>query len=453
MTEGRSHGGAAYVVAVSMGYGHERAAYALRSIAIRKKIILANDYPGIPKSDRWLWDTGRTWYERISRFKRVPVVGPMAFGLMDRIQAIDPFYPRRDLSEPTTQVHQTYFGIRQKNWCRHLIEELAKDPKPLICTFMTPAFAAEEFGYPEDIYITICDADMARAWVPLEPRKSRIKYFAPTGRVVERLRLYGVREENIIFTGFPLPMENVGGPEATTARTDLARRMCNLDPHGVFAAHARVMLEAAFGRAYCASIQKKRPSSLHLTFAVGGAGAQRELGIQAARSLAPDILDDHRLMLTLVAGTRPEVAQYFIDEINKTPLSRALKDGRVNVFLGKDREDYFTGFNKIMRQTDVLWTKPSELSFYTGLGLPIIMAPTVGSQEDFNRQWLYQVGGGTDALDPQYTREWFWDWVKGGALARMAWNGYTNAPTHGAYRIEDTVHGHPASVHPLPLVV
>jgi hypothetical protein len=106
-----------------------------------------------------------------------------------------------------------------------------------------------------------------------------------------------------------------------------------------------------------------------------------------------------------------------------------------------------------MRTTDILWTKPSELSFYTGLGLPIIMAPTVGSQEDFNRNWLYQVGGGTDALDPTYAGEWLWDWISSGALARMAWNGYTNAPTHGAYRIDDIVRGKPWSIHPLPLVV
>jgi hypothetical protein len=106
-----------------------------------------------------------------------------------------------------------------------------------------------------------------------------------------------------------------------------------------------------------------------------------------------------------------------------------------------------------MRKTDILWTKPSELSFYTGLGLPIIMAPTVGSQEDFNRNWLRQVGGGTDALDPQYAGEWLWDWIEGGALARMAWNGYTNAPTHGAYRIEDIVHGLDWNMHELPLVV
>ncbi len=448
----RVEDGAAYVVAVSMGYGHERAASALRSIAVGKKIILANDYEGIPNSDKRLWETGQTWYERISRFKRVPILGEAAFGVMDKMQEIEPFYPRRDLSAPTLQVKQTYALIHKAKNCKHLIDKLAAKPKPLICTFMTPAFAAEEFGYPEDIYIVVCDADVSRAWVPLDPRRSRIKYLAPTGRVVERLQLYGVPLKNILFTGFPLSTDNVGDRDGKFVLADLSRRMCNLDPKGVFATHSQVMLEATFGRTFCAAVRDKRPSPISLTFAVGGAGAQREMGIMAAKSLARDILD-RKLTLNLVAGTRPEVGQYFIDELKATNLKRALADGGIHILSTPDRADYFSSFNKLMRKTDILWTKPSELSFYTGLGLPIIMAPTVGSQEDFNRNWLRQVGGGTDALDPQYAGEWLWDWIEGGALARMAWNGYANAPTHGAYRIEDIVHGREWNMHELPLVV
>jgi len=448
----RTDEGAAYVVAVSMGYGHERAASALRSIAVGKKVILANTYAGIPDRDKKIWSTGQTWYERISRFKRVPILGQAAFGAMDHLQEIQPFYPRRDLSAPTLQVKQTYALIRKAKNCKHLIDKLAENPKPLICTFMTPAFAAEEFGYPEDIYIVICDADVSRAWVPLDPRKSRIKYFAPTGRVVERLRLYGVRRENILFTGFPLPMENVGGPEAATVLSDLSRRMCNLDPHGVFAQHAEALLHAKFGQDFCDYVSRKRPTAVSLTFAVGGAGAQREMGVMAAKSLTRDILDN-KLVLNLVAGTRPEVGEYFMNELKDTPLKRALGDGRLNILSTPDRAEYFSSFNKLMRKTDILWTKPSELSFYTGLGLPVLMAPTVGSQEDFNRNWISQVGGGTDALDPAQAGEWLWDWIEGGALARMAWNGYTNAPTHGAYRIEDVTRGREWSMHELPLVV
>lgn len=444
--------GAAHVVAVSMGYGHERAASSLLPFAVDKRVTIANDYPGIPDTDKNLWALSRRWYERISRFKKVPILGTAAFGILDWTQKIEPFYPRRDLSEPTLQLRNVYALMRHRNWNQHLVEMLGKHPKPFLSTFSIPAFAAEEFNYPEDIYVVCCDADVARAWAPLNPYKSRIKYLAPTGRVAERLQLYGVRSENIILTGFPLPMEAVGGPEAKQAVSDLSRRMCRLDPKAVFLTQAAAMLEAQMGPMFCENVKKKTSEAVSVTFAIGGAGAQREIGTIAAKSLAQSILAG-KLQLNLVAGIRPEVGEYFRAELKKAGLEEAMHDGRVKIIENKDRHQYFSTFNKLMMETDILWTKPSELSFYVGLGIPLLMSPTVGSQEDFNRNWLFQVGAGVDALDPRYADEWLWDWIAGGAFARMAWNGYINAPTHGAYRIEDVVRGRPFTMHPLPLVV
>jgi hypothetical protein len=444
--------GAAHVVAVSMGYGHERAASALRSFAEGRKVVVANDYSGIPAGDKRLWDVSRRWYERISRFKKFPILGEMAFGILDWTQRIDPFYPRRDLSAPTLQLKEVYSLIRRNNWCKHLIDTLAKNPKPLVSTFMTPAFAAEENNYPGDIYLVCCDADVARAWAPLNPQKSRIQYLAPTGRVAERLKLYGVRDSQIHLTGFPLAMEAVGGPEATQALGDLSRRLCRLDPDAVFLSQASAMLEAQMGKTFCDAALKKNFEAVSVTFAIGGAGAQREIGIMAAASLKESILSG-KLRLNLVAGIRPEVGRYFRDELGKVGLEEAARDGRIRIVENPDRGTYFSSFNKLMMETDILWTKPSELSFYAGLGIPLLMSPTVGSQEDFNRQWLFQVGAGVDALDPRYAKEWLWDWIRGGAFARMAWNGYMNAPTHGAYRIEDIVRGRPFTMHALPIVV
>jgi hypothetical protein len=119
----------------------------------------------------------------------------------------------------------------------------------------------------------------------------------------------------------------------------------------------------------------------------------------------------------------------------------------------KDRDGYFCGFNEVLTTTDILWTKPSELSFYCGLGIAIVMAPPIGSQEEFNRVWLDYVGGGVSQNDPRYTDEWLFDWIESGGMARMAWNGYIEAPTHGTYRIEDIVLGRKSEIHPLPLIV
>lgn len=448
--EGR--GGAAHVVAVSMGYGHERAANGMQSFATGRRVILANDYEGMPNRDRKLWETSRKWYERISRFKKVPLVGEFAFSVMDYIQQIPPFYPRRDLSEPTFQLKETYALLHKTHWCKHLIDKLGEDPKPLVTTFMTVAFAAEEFNYPGDIYLVLCDADVARTWAPLKPARTRIIFLAPTGRVAERLKCYGVPEKNIRLTGFPLPMDAVGGIDASQAKHDLARRICHLDPNGVFLSHDSHVLEAQMGNTFCESVKKKNGKAVSVTFAVGGAGAQREMAVVAMRSLAKPI-SEGKLTLNLVAGIRPEIGAYFRAQAKTASLNQALKDGYLNIIENPDRHSYFTAFNKLMMETDILWTKPSELSFYAGLGIPVLMAPTVGSQEDFNRQWLFQVGAGVDALDPRYANEWLFDWIRAGAFARMAVNGFVNAPTHGAYRIEDIVRGRPFTMHELPIVV
>ncbi len=435
-----------------MGYGHERPAHVLSPFSHSGEVVIANDYHGIPISDKRIWEGSRTWYERISRFKRIPVIGQLAFYAMDEFQRIPEFYPRRDLSAPSLQTRQFYTLIKKGKWMKHLIDDLAKNPLPFMTTFMATAFAAEEFGYPGEIYTLVTDADMSRAWAPLHPKSSRIRYFAPTGRVAERLQLYGVLEKNIELTGFPLPTEAIGGIESNIVLKDLQRRICRLDPKGIFVAHTGQALTAHLGAQYCEAIKPRAEEAIELVYAVGGAGAQREIGVAIAKSLRNDIKRG-RIILHLVAGTRKEVHDYFKEALLEMGLREALKLKQVQILFHENRKSYFDDFTALMRKADILWTKPSELSFYTGLGIPIIMAPTVGSQEDFNRRWITQVGGGVNQLDPRYTNEWLFDWVESGALARMAWNGFIEAPTHGAYRIADILHGRPNTVHDLPLVV
>src|SRR5689334_3071945 len=139
----------AWVVTVDMGYGHERASHALTDLAYGD-VIVANNYAGIPESDKKLWKQSRMLYEAFSRFKSVPIVGPIAWDIFDSFQEIQPFYPRRDLSKPSLQVLQLYYLIEKKGLGRDLIETLRNKRKlPLVCTFFLPAFAADYSDYPE----------------------------------------------------------------------------------------------------------------------------------------------------------------------------------------------------------------------------------------------------------------------------------------------------------------
>ncbi len=431
----------AYIVTVDMGYGHQRAVHPLFHIAATPPdwdggngtIITANTYPGIPKSDRRRWEGGRSFYEKISRMKHLPVVGDWIFAFMDYLQRIEPFYPYRDLSDPTIQVKQIY-GMIKNGWGKHLIDTLNKEPLPIITSFFTTAFFAEEHGYKGPIYCICTDTDISRAWVPLEPKKTKIQYFAPNKRVKERLQLYGVKPDNIYVTGFPMPQENIGGKNLEILKDSIGRRICNLDPEFRYRNKYKHTLEYYLGKEHC---HKSISRPLTITFAVGGAGAQREIGATIIESLHSQI-EKGEVRINLVAGVRNDVYRYYDSVIKNLG---ALKDklGVINVIYDEDKLRYFSKFNKALLTTDVLWTKPSELSFFAGLGIPIIMAPPIGSQEDYNRAWLHAIGAGFEQEDPQYTNEWLYDWLSSGWLAQAAMEGFLDAPHSGAYHMEQIV--------------
>jgi len=89
-----------------------------------------------------------------------------------------------------------------------------------------------------------------------------------------------------------------------------------------------------------------------------------------------------------------------------------------------------------LRKTDILWTKPSELSFYSALGIPIIAAPPLGSQERANLRWLLKSGYGTFQENPKYTREWLFDWLEKGYLAEAAFEAFLEGEREGTFEIE-----------------
>lgn len=421
----------AWVVAVSMGYGHQRTAFPLRDLAPEGRVTFANDYEGIPKGDKRIWQGSRSFYEFISKFQRVPLIGNFFFYVFDQFQKILSFYPKRDLSAPTLSL-KNIFRLIKRGWGKHLIETLSKNPLPFLTTFFTPAFMAELFNYPGEIYCIICDADISRAWVPLNPGASRIKYFAPTGRVTERLMLYGVREENIFLTGYPLPKENLGSLALETLRTDLGQRLMKLDPQGQYCKTHFALIRTYLGDSLK---QPDRPPTI--MFSIGGAGAQKEIALKAIKSLAQKIKSSE-IKFIVSAGMKSEVRDYFLKALHKLNIENGPANG-VEILYEPNVPDYFKKFNETLRVTDILWTKPSELSFYSALGIPIIIAPPLGSQETFNRDWLLAKGSGVPQNDPNYTSEWLFDFLNEGRFAEAAMEGFLQTEKLGTYKIEEIV--------------
>lgn len=424
----------AYIVSVDMGYGHQRAAYPLKGLAYKGEIITANTYSGVPAADRKIWRQSRKFYEFMSRFKKVPIIGKTAWNIYDQLQEIPAFYPRRDLSKRSLQVKQIYAMIEKKNWGKDLINKLSKKPLPFITTFFIPAFMAEVFNYPGEIYCLATDTDINRAWAPKNPASSKIKYFAPNYRVVERLKLYGVPAENIFLTGFPLPLENIGNAKLDILKKDMVKRLANLDPQRKYFERYSDVVEKYLG---VKKLPKKSGHILTLMFAVGGAGAQRAIGAQIVKSLKNKILTK-KIRIVLVAGIHNDVSKYFRQAAIDAGLKEEINKG-VKIIFANKKDDYFRKFNEILHTVDILWTKPSELSFYCALGLPIVIAPPIGSQEHFNRKWLRTIGAAASQFSPKHCNEWLFDWVDSGWFAEAAMQGFVEAPKFGTYNIEQVI--------------
>lgn len=438
----------AHVITVDMGYGHQRASYPLKDIAYNKKLINANTYKGIPHEDRELWKNSRKAYEFISRFKKVPIVGSTAFDIYDKFQAIPSFYPKRDLSESNIQLRTMFSLIKRKNWGKHLIDKLAENPLPIVTTFFIPAFMAEIFKYPGEIYCLGTDTDLSRSWVPVNPNLSKIKYFSPNYRVAERLKMYGINPDNIFITGFPLPDEIIGGKKETILKRSLGRRLYNLDPKNLYIKRYKETIESHLGKV---NFPNKQTHPLTIMFAVGGAGAQRELGIEIVKSLQTKIANKE-VRIILVAGTHSNVNSYFKKETMNLGLRNRL-GSYVKIIFERKKYDYFSKFSQALKETDILWTKPSELSFYTALGLPLIMAPSIGSQEKFNRRWLKAIGSGIDQEDPRYTHQWLFDWLNSGWFAEAAMQGFIEASTSGVENIKQVLIHKPELSHDIQKIL
>jgi hypothetical protein len=172
-------------------------------------------------------------------------------------------------------------------------------------------------------------------------------------------------------------------------------------------------------------------------FAVGGAGAQAEMAFEFLPSLRLPI-ESGRLRLTLMAGMRSDVAATFERALAESRLTSQVGSA-IRIVRASNFDAYYRAFNAALTQADILWTKPSELSFYAGLGVPLVLAKPVGSHERFNRRWLREQGVALKQDDLRHTWHWLDEWIKDGTLAASAWMGYVRLPKDGTHRIVSEV--------------
>jgi hypothetical protein len=420
------------LTAIEMGYGHLRAAHALADAA-GAPIYCVDEAPLADERERQQWARARKAYEWMSRSSQLPVLGgPIEYAL-GVLTSIPRLYPVRDLSQKTLSVHYLE-AEAQKGLGRGLVERLRKTGEPLLTTFFAPAVIADIAGL-DRIYCVVTDSDINRVWAPDDAKRTRIEYLVPTHRTLRRLRSYGVPEHRITVTGFPLPPSLLGGRDLGQLRKNLAARLVRLDPRGVFRESHAQEAEHFLG---AANLEKPNGPP-RVVFAVGGAGAQAGLAARFLPGFRTPI-ERGRLRLTLVAGVRSAVAARFEDAVQRAGLGSQLGSG-VEILYEPNIETYFKRFNLLLAETDVLWTKPSELTFFGALGLSLLLAPPVGRHESYNLRWAREAGAGLKQREAHWVAERLLDWLDDGTLAGAAFAGYMRMPKFGTYRILDKVAG------------
>ena len=434
----------AYIISANMGYGHQRAAYALKGL-VQDRIIAANDDPIVPDSDKAVWERARRFYETVTRLKEVPFVGRFTFDMYNKLQHISPFFPFRDLSRPTYSVRRLRRFIKEKGFGRSLVEYVGDSQLPVITTHFIPALVFNYHG--REIYCVVTDTDIHRVWASRYPRKGCITYLSPCRHASLRLRAYGVPHHRIIETGFPLPKENIG-ERLSILHRDLVARLVNLDPNGVFFENYRgVIREKLFADDSAPptsfnDLKRHATHPLTITYAIGGAGAQGDIVLRMIKALERRLREE-RIKINIAVGTKPEVKEWLEREVERIGLDNHVGRG-ITILYGDIYEEYYAAVNRALRATDILWSKPSEVSFYTGLGLPIVMAPYIGAHEKYNRDWLSHLGSGYIQEDPDQADAWLTYWLEDGRLARAALQGYLYAPCMGTYNIEKLIQERPA---------
>jgi hypothetical protein len=420
-----------HLVSAEMGYGHHRAIYPLKALSKGGQILIANSSPDATSKEKRLWKEMLGAYEFMSRAGKLPLIGSLISRMLDSLLYIPKFYPIKDRSNSTLQVRYLKKSIK-KGLCKGILEQTNFPELPMITSFYSSAIAAEMAGQ-KNVYCIICDTDLSRVWVSEDASESSIIYFASGTVSSQRLLSYGVPEKNIVLTGFPLPLELIGNRNLDTLRINLIHRLGNLDPDGSFYNLYKHSLNALLNYdQYKDPIFPAKKKPVTITYAVGGAGAQIEIAREIISSLAEKIASGE-VILNLVAGTRSESRDYF----KKISMEISDNDEDIRIIWADDNESYFDLFNSCLQTTDILWTKPSELSLYCSLGIPIIMTPAIGPQEKCNRRWLREIGAGFKQQNPGLTDQWLFDLIRKGRLAEAAWNGFLKGRKYGTYNILD----------------
>ncbi len=414
----------AWVVSAPLGKGVDLIAQACRDFANEDQILRADRYSGIPRTDRRLWTHLQEQPSLLSTLGKIPLVGRSLRNLTEGfVHRLPSRYPLNEQVAWNRRLIEFYYFLQTQKLGRDFIQKLAEQPLPLVTSSQVIAFSAEVHAYPGPIYLVCHAADPSRAWAPLEPMHTRIQWIVPTQMAEDRLRSYGVPAANIHHFGLPLSPLSVS---SKGLHSDVEARIARLDPEQIFRTHKK-------------PAKTQRPIAL----AVIADSCWRTHDLLTLLEGASKAIRSGELSLHLFTGNDTKRARVIEALARNKNLHRYLGSS-LTVHHDEDETVAFQTFTKHLPEIDVLWTAPNPWVFYTGLGLPIIIQPPIGGQEEARYAWVRGVQAGLPPLELETLSEWILDWKRSGGLARLAWNGYGAAPYLGHERLKEILQGkHP----------
>jgi hypothetical protein len=389
-----------------MGLGHDRTIRPFLDRAMDDKVVSIGGDELSSWFERAFLGTTTRVYNFVSRHEDQSRLGHAMFHLYDGFQRFPDYAPGVDLSKPTVNSRRidrmlaAGFGNRP-------FQEICRRPAPILSSFYLAT--QEALRYTElPVYGLICDVEFNRVWLPTKPKHPRLFHLVPTQRTADRMVATGAIPEHIHVTGYPLPVENTG-MDGSVLRADVAARIARLT--------------------------KGSGATRTLLFCIGGAGAQVSTAFDLLRQLAPKIREGkYRFLVS--CGNNAFVAS----AVEREYARLRLPSSYTGIVCGKDKSAYFQVFNQTLRTTDLLVTKPSELVFYCGLGLPLLLTSPLGHQETKNSDWILGIGAG-EYIDRHRFDAYLEDGIASGRFVDRMERGLSTDNAGAVGRILEIVHG------------
>ena len=418
------------LVSVDMGYGHLRAAWPLAE-ALGCPVLELDRPPLATAEESRRWQRTRAGYELISRASQLPLVGRTFRWIVDALTDVPSLHGRRSHAAPTAAV-TALERMYDSGLGATLAAHLKRHRLTLLTTFYAPAIVADLAGL-ERIVCVVTDADCNRVWAPRDARSTRIHYCAPSERVRRRLLAIGVPAGRVHLTGFPLPASLTGGPTSSCCAGAWRGGSPGSIPRGCSAPRCATSCGTS-----SATSPMPRPTGRRCSPSRSAAPAR------SSSWRAPSCRRSHPRSRAARCAWRwsPAPAVPSPTSCARRSPAAALRSGWApasRCSCEPDFATYYGAFCELMERTDILWTKPSEMTFYGALGIPLVLSAPIGSHERFNRRWARERGAGLKQNDPRHAREWLAEWLEDGVLAAAAWSGYLRLPKFGTQRVLEVV--------------